>query len=134
MLNRDQLRQRVAELEAHVERLRGAMTEASSEHIGFAKRIMQGADSTAMAAVDKADALLVRESCYIPVDTTILARRDLIKQAEALERATQIYTHEWKDEFSGVVTDIISKGLGYIHPEGLLGYADQLRQQAEALK
>lgn len=77
------------ELAAHVERLRGAMNEASDKHIAFAKRIMQGIDSTAMAAVDKADELLVREGYNAPVDTASLARRDLLKQAEALGRLAE---------------------------------------------
>ena len=75
---------------AHVERLRKAMNIASDHHIAFAKRMALGSNQTSMMAVDKADALLVRESYYAPVDTSCLARRDAQQQREGIINACNL--------------------------------------------
>ncbi|MGL4518040.1 MAG: hypothetical protein ACRCUH_15275 [Shewanella sp.] len=51
-------------------------------------------------------------------------------RAKTLEDATRLYTHKWKKEFEDVHISIISKGAGFIHPEALLQYAADIRQEA----
>jgi len=52
-------------------------------------------------------------------------------RAKTLEDATRYYTHKWKKEFEDVHISIISKGAGFIHPEALLQYAADIRQDAK---
>lgn len=60
------------------------------------------------------DISFYRDDQQPPKPAISLARRDLIKQAEALEEAADLYGHAWKDEFTDAAVDIMRKGRGYI--------------------
>lgn len=47
--------------------------------------------------------------------------------AAIIEKAVQLYSHKWSDEFCDVTIGIMKTGMGYIHPEGLIEFAKQIR-------
>ena len=121
--------ERINKLAAHVERLQATMNEASNKHIAFAKRIMHGCDSTAMAAVDKADALLVRESFHVPVDTSHLARRDTQQKRLGINEACDHILSMGSKTHKAFITHDRHM---YISTRALKTYAETLLKQSEA--
>jgi len=47
--------------------------------------------------------------------------------AAALELAVKLYSHKWNDELAEVNTEIMKKGMGFIHPEGIIEFARQIK-------
>ena len=47
--------------------------------------------------------------------------------AAIIEKAVQLYSHKWSDEFCDVTIGIMKTGMGYIYPEGLIEFAKQIR-------
>lgn len=114
---------------AHVERLRNAINEATDKHIAFAKRMALGSNNTSMMAVDKADALLVRASFHVPIDTSCLAHRDALQQRCGIINACD---HVLSMGSSTHKAFFARDAYMYISTRALKEYADTLTEQAEA--
>lgn len=116
----DQLRQRVAELEAHVEHTPDCVWEAL-------QRLIENAQELGEASQE--DALLVSQyrDRHKFLRGESLALRDLIKQAEEDEKLVKIWNGDHEvDEDGGTVATI--------HTSWLIERAKGYRQDAEALK
>lgn len=124
-------------LAAHVDRLRKAMTIATEIHIAFAKRMALGANATSMRAVDKADALLVREAYHVPIGISCLARRDAISQSIGMKKAARFIeqkANSYDEEHGKTDTSTNHReypGVGAEYYNDLMELADELRQQAK---
>ncbi|MGM0858609.1 MAG: hypothetical protein ACQEW0_16240 [Pseudomonadota bacterium] len=134
---------RIAELEAQVEQHKAAeemqialREKADEREAALAAQFVALQDAAtdlihASNEDEAGDAMERIAECSEKQARELLGRRDKLNKAEALEDAAKLYAHPWKEEFSVVAVDLMRKGRGYIHPEGLLDYAEELRQQAD---
>lgn len=111
---------------AHVERLRNAINEATDKHIAFAKRMALGSNHTSMMAVDKADALLVRASFHVPIDTSCLTHRDAQQQRTGIINACNHVLSMNSDTHKAFFA---TDRYVYVSTRALREYADTLTEQ-----
>lgn len=71
-----------------------------------------------------ADAII---SAIGALQSPAVAVPDIDSIAGILEKAVDLYSHKWSDEFCDVTIDIMKKGMGFIYPEGLIEFAKQIR-------
>lgn len=95
------LRQENKQLAASIERLRWAVEHP--EHISEWHRIINETPTQSIAEI----------------------------RAQAVEESARLYTRKMTDEFQSLQIDIIRNGMGFIYPEGLLEYAQSIRQAQE---
>lgn len=122
---------RVAELEKELEEVKALLVDAIGDgwHDGYlaCKKDVSN-EHFDIDAVNGSDALEWSEH-YESEHRYSKSIADI--RAKTLEDATRLYTHKWKKEFEDVHISIISKGAGFIHPEALLQYAADIRQDAK---